>query len=113
MIMEIVAKKFKNLRMQSGFTQQYVADSIGVSLSTLSRIENNPGEAKGNQLDQLAKFYKTTLGKIFSEDEKQAQDLLDGIKCQITIPASCSSEQLIQAAKELQKTEKEKQAQCK
>lgn len=112
MVMERIAEKLRTLRLERNLSQQYIADSLNVSVATISRIENNPEDAKLFQLSRLAQFYHTTLGKIFSDDEKGTTDALSKITVSVNIPYSMTSDFLFRIAYELRKLEQEKKEQC-
>lgn len=97
------------MRLERNLSQQYVADSLNVSIATISRIENNPAEAKLFQLFRLAEFYHTSLGKIFSDDENGLTEALSKISVSVKLPYTMSSKFLFQVANELRKIEQQKE----
>jgi len=107
--MKRIAEKLRSLRLERNLSQQYVADSLNVSVATISRIENNPAEAKLFQLSRLAEFYHITLGKIFSNDENELTEALSKISICAKLPFSMSSEFLFHIANELRKLEQQKE----
>ena len=109
MNMKKVAEKFRLLRQEKKLSQQYVADSLNVSVSTISRVENNPEDIKLCYFYRIAAFYKIDIGKIFSNDEKRDLDeQLSKITINVAIPFHMTADQLFRVAKELQKREQEK-----
>lgn len=104
--MKTIAEKLRKLRLERNLSQQYVADSLNVSVATISRIENNPAETKLLQLYRLAEFYQTSLSKIFSSDENELSETLSKISVSINMPYLMSSELLFKLAQELNKKER-------
>jgi transcriptional regulator with XRE-family HTH domain len=51
--LEIFSARLRWLRERKGFSQQYMADSLGISQSYFGRIENNKGEPNLSALSQL------------------------------------------------------------
>ncbi len=51
--METVGKKIADIRKQKGLTQEELAESAGINLRTLQRIEKNENEPRGNTLQSL------------------------------------------------------------
>jgi uncharacterized Tic20 family protein len=49
-----LVKKVKDLRRQKGFSQELLAETSGLSLRTIQRIENGETEPRGDTLKRLA-----------------------------------------------------------
>lgn len=61
-------KTLKELRVRYGYTQQYVADKIGMSLNNYSKIESNIDSLNKTSiatLVKLANLYKVSKDEIF------------------------------------------------
>lgn len=56
--------KLKQLRTEKNFTQQEVAENIGLSQSEYSKIENNQIKLDFEIASRLARFYKISLKEI-------------------------------------------------
>lgn len=56
----IFSKRLKSLRQESGFTQQEVADKIGINRGSYSNWENGKREPTLENVVKLAKLFKTT-----------------------------------------------------
>lgn len=56
--------KYKELRLQHGFTQEYVAEAIGVSMITYIRYENGERQVKVPELLALAQLYHVSVDYI-------------------------------------------------
>lgn len=54
----------KILREINNYTQEYVAEQIGVDQSTYSKIERNPKNLKVDQAEKLAQLYEVELEDI-------------------------------------------------
>ena len=104
-IMKKMAEKLRLLRQEKGFSQQYVADILNVSIATISRLENNPEDMKLRHFISLAQLYKVDLCKLFSNDEIELQKELSKLNVQVIIPIDITSSQLFKLAKKLQETE--------
>lgn len=59
----MLGQKIKCCRQQKGFTQQIVADAIGVDVTTISKIENS----KANPSLQVLKAIAKALGVDIAE----------------------------------------------
>lgn len=106
--MKKIAEKLRLLRQEKGFSQQYVADSIGVSvstISTISRMENNPATINLGNYVQIAEFYEIELRKIFSDAEIEVQEKLARLDLHLSMPINFNSQFLFQLAKEVQEIE--------
>jgi len=69
-----VSEQLRSLRQKKGASLQSVADSLGVSVSHLSRIERGLADPTLGQLRKLADLYGTTLREIFENDEGALED---------------------------------------
>ena len=61
-------KRFKKLRLQNGYTQQQVADKLGVRQSNVSDWENNISRPEYENLIALARLYDETLESLLGLD---------------------------------------------
>jgi transcriptional regulator with XRE-family HTH domain len=105
MSMKKIAERLRLLRQEKGYSQQYIADILKVSIATISRLENNPEEIKLRYLISLAQLYKMDLCKLFSTDESELENELSKLTVQVTIPIDITSTQLFRVAKKLQEKE--------
>lgn len=55
--MNIIGDKVRDIRKRKGFTQHYVADSVGISCAALSKLEN--GKIRCCTYDNLKKLSLT------------------------------------------------------
>ncbi|MCL4282492.1 MAG: helix-turn-helix domain-containing protein [Flavobacteriales bacterium] len=60
--------KLKTLRLSHNYTQQYVADSLGVDASTLCRWEENEEKINLGNLRKIASFYAVGIEWLISPD---------------------------------------------
>lgn len=60
--------KLKVLREVNNYTQEFVAETLGVDQSTYSKIERNPKNLKAEQAEKLAKLYDVDVSDIISSD---------------------------------------------
>ncbi len=69
--MKTLGEKVKELRILSGYSQEELADEIGVSRRTIQRIENGEHEVKYYILFQLASFFGIATDYLFGFVEKE------------------------------------------
>ncbi|MGB3526427.1 MAG: helix-turn-helix transcriptional regulator [Flavobacteriales bacterium] len=62
------SNKLLTLRLERHMTQQYVADSLGVDASTLSRWEKDDDKICIGKLRQIAEFYHVEMEWLLSSD---------------------------------------------
>lgn len=62
--------KIKDLREQSGFTQQYLADKVNVSRQTIISLENGRYNPSIFLAYKIAKVFKMTIEDIFVFEEE-------------------------------------------
>ena len=67
-----IGKKLYDLRKQSGFTQDYVAEKLGVSAQAVSKWENDIACPDIMTLPSIAELYDITIDELFKNDEVQS-----------------------------------------
>ena len=67
-----IGKKLYDLRKQSGFTQDYVAEKLGVSAQAASKWENDIACPDIMTLPNIAELYDITIDELFKNDEVQS-----------------------------------------
>lgn len=60
--------KLKILREVNNYTQEFIAEALGVDQSTYSKLEKNPKNLKAEQAEKLAKLYEMEVSDILSSD---------------------------------------------
>lgn len=68
-----LAKILLDLRNERNLSQQQLADSIGISQSTIAKIEVNRNEATGSTLKKLSKFFNVSADYLLELDEWEYQ----------------------------------------
>lgn len=71
-----IGKKLLDLRKQSGFTQDYVAEKLGVSAQAVSKWENDIACPDIMTLPQIAALYGITIDELFNNDELHSKTIL-------------------------------------
>ena len=74
-----IGKKLYDLRKQSGFTQDYVAERLGVSAQAVSKWENDIACPDIMTLPKIADLYGITIDELFKKEEVQSN-----VKCEKT-----------------------------
>ena len=64
-----IGKKLYDLRKQSGFTQDYVAEKLGVSAQAVSKWENDIACPDIMTLPKIAEIYGITIDELFKNEE--------------------------------------------
>lgn len=70
-----IGKKLKNARVESGFTQEYVAEKINVSRQTISNWENEKSYPDIISVIQLSDLYSISLDTLLKGDTKMIKHL--------------------------------------
>lgn len=65
-----IGEKFAEKRKAKGFTQDEVAEKLGVTPQAVSKWENNVSCPDITLLPQIAKLYGTSIDELLSPDEK-------------------------------------------
>lgn len=66
---EVLAERLKRIRKEKGYTQNYVALSIGVKPPQLSKWESGTTAPSRKNVEQLAKLYGVTMDYLMGIDE--------------------------------------------
>ena len=74
-----IGKKLYDLRKQSSFTQDYVAEKLGVSAQAVSKWENDIACPDIMTLPKIAEIYGITIDELFKNEEVQSN-----VKCEKT-----------------------------
>lgn len=67
-----IGEKLHELRKQSGFTQDYVAEKLGVSAQAVSKWENDIACPDIMTLPNVAELYGITVDELFKNEEVQS-----------------------------------------
>lgn len=70
--MKTIGKKLYELRKQSGFTQDYVSEKLGVSAQAVSKWENDIACPDIMTLPHIAELYGITIDELFKNEEVQS-----------------------------------------
>lgn len=73
---EIVGRNLKALREANKFTQEKVADYLGVKRSAYANYEAGEREAPVEVLESACRLFGCELDMLFSEDERVLQGML-------------------------------------
>ncbi len=60
--------KLKIFRELNNYTQQYVADILGINQNTYSRLEHNPTKLTAEQAEKLSELYDIGIADLLSND---------------------------------------------
>lgn len=69
MMEKTIGKKLYELRKQSGFTQDYVAEKLGVSAQAVSKWENDIACPDIMTLPNIANLYGISIDELFKNEE--------------------------------------------
>lgn len=72
----IIGKNLKQFRDFNRFTQEQVADYLGIKRSTYSNYESGEREAPLDILERVSSLYGCELHTLFEEDMETFQDAL-------------------------------------
>ena len=67
----MIHSKLRNARTQKGYTQEYMADSLGISQKQYSRLENGESGITLDYLEKICKQLEINPQDLFACDVKQ------------------------------------------
>lgn len=62
---EILAARLKDARVKAGLTQEQAAESLGVTRTAITHLENGNRKASTLELASLAELYGRTISSFF------------------------------------------------
>lgn len=68
--MDSLSIKIKGIRLKKGFSQEFVADKIGMTQSNYARLESGKSDIKFERLAQIATAFEMTIGSVIDYDGK-------------------------------------------
>lgn len=71
MYKEIFASRLKTIREEVGYTQQEVADQIGISRTSINRYENKERQPDIENIGKLAEFYCISIDWLFGLGKRE------------------------------------------
>lgn len=70
----VIGNKLRKLRMENGYSQEYLAEVLEVSQKTYSNMENNKSSISIDTLKKIAAEYKIELIELLSDDKVIVQN---------------------------------------
>ncbi len=64
-----IGTRIRQLREIKGFSQQVVADHLGMAQTNYHKIESDKTQPKLDLLEKIANFYKVSLAELLSPDK--------------------------------------------
>ncbi len=72
-----ISQRIKDIRIQQGYTQDYVANKLNISRQKYSRIESNQAQITFKMIEQLSDIFKVSTKEITKlSEEKKALKVL-------------------------------------
>jgi len=65
-----IGNKIKKVRELKNYTQEYMAERLGITQSGYSRYEKEDGDLTISQLDKISEIFQMKLEDLISFDEK-------------------------------------------
>ena len=72
-----IGKKLKEIRIDKGFTQEYVANSVMVNTSHISNIENGKVKISLTTLVNVCNVLDTTVDYVLENEYKNSSSAID------------------------------------
>lgn len=74
---ERIGKKLREIRINKGYTQEYISNSVNVNTSHISNIENNNVKVSLSTLVHICNVLNTTVDYVLSEEYLNTSSVLD------------------------------------
>lgn len=72
-----IASRLREIRLQRGYTQEYIADKVDVSVTHISNIENNHVKISLSTLVQVCKVLDVTVDYVLENEFSNSENILD------------------------------------
>jgi transcriptional regulator with XRE-family HTH domain len=76
--MNNLGTKIKKIRELKDYTQEYMASSLGITITGYGKIERNESEITVSKLQKIAKILDVDYRQILDFDEKQIFNIQNG-----------------------------------
>lgn len=98
----VIGNKLRRLRIEKGYSQEYLADVLAISQKTYSNMENDKSSISIDTLKKIAEEYKIDLIELISDDNiiVQINNSRENSKFQAGIIINPMSEELLNQMKE-------------
>lgn len=73
---DIIAVNLRNLRLQRGWTQEFVANQLQISQRTISRAENGAGLSR-DTMKRLCSLYQISMQYLYEEQHNERVPSVD------------------------------------
>lgn len=70
----LIAEEIRRLRMAKSFSQDYMAEKLGITQQAYSKIENQISEASISRLQQICEILDVPLPQLLGLDEDALED---------------------------------------
>lgn len=81
---EIIAENLRNVRLQHGWTQEFVANQLQISQRTVSRAENGAGLSK-DTMKRLCNLYQISMQYLYEEEHEESVPLVNIIPEEVAL----------------------------
>ena len=65
-----IGRRLRDLRESRGLSQEYVADSLGITQATYCKIENNQVNINADRIYELAMMYNISINEFWGVDPR-------------------------------------------
>jgi len=72
--MKVLAKNIRTLRHQHSWSQEDVANRLGISIPAFSKIETGITDVNLSRIEQIAKIFEVTPVTLLSDEEDVVDD---------------------------------------
>ena len=101
-----LSKKLKTIRKLRNFTQETVAEKLGISTFSYAKIERGETDVKYSRLQQIVKIMGIELEELFSMDDKKVLNLInDNTACNNVVNLTFTSIEQLEIKYEQEKTQ--------
>ena len=74
-----IGKNIRTLRHQRGWSQEDVANRLGISIPAFSKIETGVTDINLSRLEQIANIYEVNVVQLFALDVEEAEPQLSNL----------------------------------
>ena len=98
--MNYVGEKIRQLRTKKGFSQEYIAEQLGITQPSYARLENEDSRINVVRLQLVAKTLEVSTSELLGEKANNIIHTNNGNNAQAYINTYLSNSEYIQALKD-------------
>lgn len=99
-IMNLVGQSIRKIRVQKGYSQEYMAESLGITQPSYARLEKDDNRINVVRLSQIAQYLEVNVGELLGQKAQNIIHSNNGHNAQAKIETYIANKEYIESLKE-------------